>query len=185
MSNGSYSLMISNSGSGYGKKDDMTVYRWREDVTLDNTGMFFYIKNVNSNEFWSATYEPCKNEGDEYEVTFSLDKAEFERKDGNIRTHTEITVSNEDNAEVRRISITNHSEHTRDIEITSYCEVTLAPYNADLVHPAFSNLFIKTEFVDNPGCVIANRRPRAKGSKKPWIMQTIAIRRNSYGNYSI
>lgn len=175
MSNGNYSLMITNSGSGYAKEGDMTVYRWREDVTSDNTGMFFYIKNLNSNEFWSATYEPCKEEGEEYGVTFLLDKAEFERKDGNIRTHTEVTVSSEDNAEVRRLSITNHSEHTRDIEITSYCEVTLASYNADLVHPAFSNLFIKTDFIDNPGCIIANRRPRSKGSKIPWVMQTIAL----------
>lgn len=175
MSNGNYSLMVTNSGSGYAKKGDMTVYRWREDVTLDDTGMFFYIKNLNSNEFWSATYEPCKYEGEDYGVTFSLDKAEFERRDGNLRTHTEVTVSNEDNAEVRKISITNHSDHTRDIEITSYCEVTLAPYNADLVHPAFSNLFIKTEFIDDPGCVIANRRPRSKGSKIPWVMQTIAL----------
>jgi len=181
MSNGNYSLMITNSGSGYGKKGDMTVYRWREDVTTDNTGMFFYIKNLNSNEFWSATYEPCKEESDEYEVTFQLDKAEFERKDGNLRTQTEVTVSSEDNAEIRRISITNHSEHTRDIEITSYCEVTLAPYNADLVHPAFSNLFIKTDFIDNPGCIIANRRPRSEGAKIPWIMQTIALDGNAVG----
>lgn len=181
MSNGSYSLMITNSGGGYAKKDDMTVYRWREDVTTDNTGMFFYIKNLNSNEFWSATYEPCKEESDEYQVTFQLDKAEFERKDGNLRTQTEITVSSEDNAEIRRLSITNHSDHTRDIEITSYCEVTLAPYNADLVHPSFSNLFIKTEFIDNPGCIIANRRPRSKGSKIPWIMQTIALEGKAIG----
>jgi cellobiose phosphorylase len=181
LSNGSYSIMLTNSGSGYGKLNDMTVYRWREDLTLDNTGMFFYIKNLNSNEYWSAAYEPCKNEGEEYEVIFSLDKAEFKRKDGNISTRTEIAVSQEDNAEVRKLSITNHSEHSRTIEITSYCEVTLAPYNADIVHPTFSNLFIRTEFVDNPTCVIANRRPRAKGQKKPHLMQTISIQGETIG----
>lgn len=181
LSNGSYSVMISNSGSGYSKKDDMTVYRWREDVTSDSSGLFFYIKNINSNEYWSAAYEPCKDEGDEYEVIFSLDKAEFKRKDGNLLTHTEIAVSNEDNAEVRRISITNHSEHTRIVEVTSYCEITLAPYNADIVHPVFSNLFIRTEYLDNPSCIIGNRRPRAKGQKKPWIMQTVAVEGETVG----
>ncbi|MBL4936179.1 cyclic beta 1-2 glucan synthetase [Clostridium sp. YIM B02515] len=175
LSNGSYSVMITNSGSGYGKLEDMTVYRWKEDVTLDNTGMFFYIKNLNSNEYWSAAYEPCKSEGEDYKTVFSLDKAEFRRKDGNLTTNTEVAVSHEDNAEVRRISITNRSEHERIVEITSYCEVTLAPYNADIVHPAFSNLFIKTEFIDNPGCIIANRRPRAKGQKKPHLVQTTAV----------
>ncbi|MBC2579722.1 GH36-type glycosyl hydrolase domain-containing protein [Clostridium sp. DJ247] len=181
ISNGAYSLMITNSGGGYAKKDDMMVYRWREDVTTDNTGMFFYIKNLNSNEYWSSTYEPCKYEGEEYEAIFSLDKVEFKRKDGNLRTNTEITVSNEDNAEVRTISITNNSDYTREIEITSYCEVTLAPYNADLVHPTFGNLFIKTEYLEELDCVIANRRPRAKGQKRPWIMQTVAVEGTAIG----
>ncbi len=175
LSNDSYSLMISNSGSGYSKKEDMTIYRWREDTTTENGGMFFYIKNLNSNEYWSAAYEPCKSEGQHYEVIFSLDKAEFMRRDGNITTHMQIAVSSEDDAEVRKITLTNNSEHLRTMEITSYCEVTLSPYNADIVHPAFSNLFISTEYVENPECVIASRRPRAKGQVKPYVMQTVAV----------
>lgn len=181
LSNGSYSMMISNSGSGYGKKEDMTIYRWKEDATLDSSGMFFYIKNVKDNKYWSNTYEPCKNEGDKYEAIFSLDKAEFKREDKDISTYTEIVVSNEDDAEVRRISITNHGNQTKIIEITSYCEVTLAPLNSDVVHPAFGNLFIRTEFIQNPECIIANRRPRAKGQKKPFVIQTIALKGTSVG----
>jgi cyclic beta-1,2-glucan synthetase len=182
LSNGNYSLMISNSGSGYSKKKDMTVYRWREDATIDSSGMFFYIKNINSNEYWSATYEPCKDEGEDYQVVFSLDKAEFKRKDGNLVTHTEIAVSSEDDVEVRKITITNHSSHSRIIEITSYCEVTLAPYNADIVHPTFSNLFIQTEYIDNPCSLIASRRPRAKGQTKPYLMQTVALEGEAIGS---
>jgi cyclic beta-1,2-glucan synthetase len=37
----------------------------------------------------------------------------------------EIVVSAEDNAEVRRISLTNNSTRTREIELTSYSEVVL------------------------------------------------------------
>ncbi|QGU96105.1 cyclic beta 1-2 glucan synthetase [Clostridium bovifaecis] len=181
LSNGSYSLMISNSGSGFGKKEDMTLYRWKEDVTTDNSGMFFYIKDIASNEYWSATYEPCKNEGDNYEVIFSQDKAEFRRKDKDILTHTEIAVSSEDDAEVRKISLTNSGSEAKILEITSYCEVTLAPSNADIVHPAFSNLFIRTEFLQEPECIIANRRPRAKGQKKPYAVQCIALQGNLVG----
>jgi cyclic beta-1,2-glucan synthetase len=174
ISNGSYSLMISNSGSGYSSRNRTMIYRWKEDVTKDNTGMFVYIKDVNENEYFSATYEPCKKEGDSYEVTFSLDKAEFTRGDNNITTRTEITVSTEDDSEVRRLSITNHGTISKNLEITSYFEVTLAHYDADIVHPAFGNLFVKTEYVDNPSCILATRRPRAKGKKQPWLMQTIA-----------
>ncbi|MFL0194789.1 GH36-type glycosyl hydrolase domain-containing protein [Clostridium sp. WILCCON 0269] len=182
ISNGSYSLMMTNSGSGYGKRKNTMVYRWREDATTDNTGMFFYIKNINSNEYWSATFEPCKHEGEEYEVIFLPDKSEFKRKDGNLRTYTEVTVSQEDEGEVRRISITNSSDYKREVEITSYFEVTLAPYNADLVHPAFGNLFIETEFIQEPTCVIASRRPKTKDEERLWLMQTIAVEGKQVGS---
>lgn len=182
MSNGSLSIMITNSGSGYSKKDDIMLYRWHEDATLDDKGMFFYIKNLNSGEYWSTAYEPCKDQGDEYEVFFSLDKAEFRRRDGNISTYNEITISHEDDAEVRSLTITNNSKHTRELEITSYAEITLTPYNADLVHPAFSNLFMNTEYIDNPLCIIAKRRPRTKEQEVPWIFETIAVEAGNAGN---
>ena len=44
-----------------------------------------------------------------YEVAFSEDKADFWRTDAGIVTHMEVVVSAEDNAEVRRVSLTNNS----------------------------------------------------------------------------
>ncbi|KGM97083.1 NdvB [Clostridium botulinum] len=175
MSNGNYSMMITNSGSGYGKREDMTIYRWKKDVTLDASGMFFYVKDIKNDYYWSTTYEPCKKENDSYEVIFSQYKAEFKNKEEDILAYTEITVSNEDDAEIRRITLTNNGNEPKVLEITSYCEVTLAPFDADIVHPAFSNLFIRTEFLQELECVIANRRPRAKGQRKPHAMQCITI----------
>lgn len=182
LSNGSYSMMITNSGSGYSKVCDRMLYRWKEDATIDDSGMFFYIKNINSNDYWSATFQPCRKQGDSYEAIFSLDKAEFERNDGSLTTHTDITVSREDNAEIRSISITNNGEHSRTVEVTSYCEVTLAPYLADLVHPAFSNLFVKTEFVEQPMCLLANRRPRSQEDLEYYMMQTAVVEGEQVGN---
>ena len=182
MSNGSYSMMITNSGSGYGKSGDVMIYRWREDVTKDNYGMYIYIKNLNSNEYWSTSYQPCESEGDEYEVTFKLDKAEFRRRDGNIATYSEITVSNEDDAEVRRITITNHSAHSRIIEVTSYAEIVLSDYNSDIAHPVYGNLFTETEYVNDPVCLIAHKRPISKDCDTMWAVQTIAFEGESIGN---
>lgn len=73
-------------------------------------------------------------------MVFSPDKAEFIRRNGNIESHLEITVSPEDNAEIRRITLTNHSEHARVVELTSYFEAVLAPGQEDAAHPAFSKL---------------------------------------------
>lgn len=173
LSNGNYSLMITNRGSGYSKREGMNVYRWKEDITNDNTGMFFYIKNLNSNEYWSNTYQPCKYEGEEYQVIFAQDKAEFKRRDGNIVSFTEIGVSSEDDGEVRKIKISNNSNSSRTIEVTSYLEVTLANYSADIVHPTFSNLFVRTDYLEEPMCLLAYRRKRESHGKEPWVMHTL------------
>ena len=67
--------------------------------------------------------------------------------DGGIETRTEIVVSPEDDAELRRVSVTNHGDKPRRLDLTSYAEVVLAPGDADLSHPAFSNLFVETRSV--------------------------------------
>ena len=174
LSNGSYSTMITQSGSGYSKKDDMTVYRWAGDATTDSTGMFFYIKDIESKKYWSATYEPCKVNGD-YKVEFTLDKAKFKRIDENIETNCEVIISTDDDVEIRKLTFINTGEEERNIEVTSYLEVTLASFEADVVHPSFSNLFITTEFDEKTQSLIGNRRARAKGSKTPYIINTIVL----------
>lgn len=175
LSNGRYSVMISNSGSGYSKRLDTEIYRWRQDATKDDAGMFFYIKDVSTGKWWSPTYEPCESEGDSYEAVFALDRVEFRRKDGNIMTNTVVAVSNEEDAEVRKISITNKTSSSKIFEVTSYSEITIASHNADLAHPAFGNLFVSTEFVSEPECIIASRRPRSDKETKYWIMQKMII----------
>ncbi len=69
------------------------------------------------------------------------------------------------------------------IEITSYCEVTLADYNTDLVHPSFSNLFVKTEFNEEPFCILANRRKRSEMNTSPWVIQTVALEGEQIGGF--
>ena len=56
-------------------------------------------------------------------------------------------MSPEDDAELRRVSITNLGREARHVELTSYAEVVLAPQGADVAHPAFGNLFLETESV--------------------------------------
>ena len=60
------------------------------------------------------------------------------RADGDIETRTEIAVVPSDSAEVRRVTLTNHGEQAREMELTSYGEIVLAPPDADRAHPAFA-----------------------------------------------
>jgi len=174
LSNGTYSVMVTASGAGYSMHKDIAVTRWREDTTRDLWGSFIYLRDVGNGEVWSSGYQPVGSPAEFYEVAFSEDKVVIRRRDGSIDTRTEIIVSPEDNAEIRRISITNNSLNTRDIEVTSYAEVVLAPPKADAAHPAFSNLSIETEFNFEENSLIAKRRPRAESDQPVWAIHSIA-----------
>ncbi|HEX2710135.1 MAG TPA: glucoamylase family protein, partial [Candidatus Deferrimicrobium sp.] len=131
LSNGRYHVMITNAGGGYSRWKDTAVTRWREDGTCDNWGTFCYIRDTASGEFWSSAYQPTLKKPEKYEAIFSEARVEFRRRDHEFDTHTEIAVSPEDDAEVRRVRIVNRSPSRRTIEITSYAEVVLASPAAD------------------------------------------------------
>src|SRR6185437_8025898 len=162
LSNGSYSVMITAAGSGYSRWRNIAVTRWQEDVTCDHWGSYIFLRDMHSEEeVWSAGYQPSGVEADRYEVIFSEGRAEIIRHDGPISTTLEVAVSSEDDAEVRRVSITNLGNEVREIELTSYAEIVLAPHADDDAHPAFSKLFVETEFVADVGAVLATRRRRS------------------------
>ena len=175
LSNRRYHVMVTNSGGGYSRWKDIAVTRWREDTTSDNWGTFCYIRDMESGEFWSSTYQPTLKQPKLYEVIFSEGRAEFRRRDNDIDMHTEIAVSPEDDIELRRIRITNRSRRHRAIEVTSYAEVVLAPPATDALHPAFSNLFVQTEILHQHRAILCTRRPRSKGEPVPWMLHLMAM----------
>ena len=175
LSNGSYSVMVTDKGTGYSRNNGMDVSRWREDPVLDNYGMFFYIRNVTADQCWSAAYAPFNLLPEKYEVVFTPDKASFRRMDGDVETSMEIAAASDDNAEIRKLTLKNNGRSPCFLELTSYFEVVLASRNSDLAHPAFSNLFIRTEYDPAHRALIANRRPRGQDDKEVWIAEIPVI----------
>lgn len=182
LSNGNYTVMLTNSGGGFSRYMGQDITRWREDSTLDNWGMMFYIANLNSNNYWSAAYHPACVQPEEYRVAFEPDQVVYNRKDGNIETRTEVVVSPEFNGEVRSISLTNHGSSGRMMEVTSYFEAVLYPHFADLAHPAFTNLFIRTEYLPERDTILVNRRPRDNRQKRLWLFHTVTTDGEMVGN---
>ncbi|WP_206377553.1 glucoamylase family protein [Sphingobium sp. TB-6] len=168
LSNGRYTVMLTAAGSGYSRWRDQAVTRWREDTTCDDWGSYLYLRDVESNQLWSATYQPTSVEPDYYSVEFNEERATFLRQDGDLHTALEVVVSTEDDAEVRRLTITNNGRRPREIEVTSYAEIAIAPQAADVAHPVFSKLFIQTEFVARFGAILATRRRRSADETEIW-----------------
>jgi cyclic beta-1,2-glucan synthetase len=174
LSNGRYHLMVTNAGGGSSRWRDLSVTRWREDSTCDNWGNFCYLRDVTSGEFWSTAHQPALKASKRYEVIFSEGRVEFRRRDFDFDTHTEITVSPEDDIELRRVRITNRARTRRTIEVTTYAEVVLATAASDAQAPAFGNLFVQTEILDKRHAILCTRRPRAQSDPAPWMFHLMA-----------
>ncbi len=168
LSNGRYAVMLTAAGSGYSRFRDLAVTRWREDATCDDWGSYVFLRDVDSGALWSASYQPTCVEPDDYEVKFNEESAEFVRRDGTLTTTMTVIVSAESDAEVRRVSISNTGTRARTIELTSYAEIVLAPPAADSAHPAFSKLFVQTEYVASIGAILATRRRRSPTEPEIW-----------------
>ena len=118
---------------------------------------------------------------DWYNAFIATDRITFHRADGDIETRTEIAVVPEDSAEVRRVTLTNNSDETREIELTSYGEIVLAPPEADRSHPAFGNLFVETEWHDWCTRITATRRPRSSKEQPLWCVHVVDTGKHRVG----
>ena len=181
LSNGDYSVMVTDNGSGFSKYRDLAVTRWREDSVLNYSGMFFYLQDIDSGSVWSNSLAPCSILPNKYKVVFSQDKICISRSDDDIDTNTEIIVSPEDDAEVRRLTLTNHGQQVRTLEVTSYLEVSIAHQSADLAHPAFNNLFVNTEYLHKYNALLSVRRPREEKGIRMWAFHELTVQEEVLG----
>ncbi len=175
LSNGSYTAVVTNAGGGVSSCRGLSVTRHRQDATCDPGSQFLYLRDVRSGSVWSPTYHPIGLEPEEYLATFLPEKATFRRVDDGILTQLDVAVSTEDDVEVRRLAITNKSDRPREIEVTSYAEIALAPPADDLAHPAFTRLFVETEYLPDHVALLCWRRPRAADEPKPWAIHVLSL----------
>ncbi len=176
-----YTIMVSHCGAGYSRYEGLAVTRWRSDGTCDATGQFCYVKDLATGRVWSAAHQPVCAPADWYHAFLANDRVTFHRADGAIETRTEVVVVPEDSAEVRRLTLTNNGDEPREVEVTSYGEIVLAPPDADRVHPAFGNLFVETEYHEWCTAITATRRPRSAREQPLWCVHVVDTGRGRLG----
>ncbi len=170
LSNGHFVTVVTNSGGSASRCGDIAVSRWREDSTSDPGSSFLYLRDVRSERVWSASFQPTRQEAKDYRCLFLAERAIFRGTDDGIETQLDIAVSPEDDVEVRRLRLVNRSDREREIEVTSYVELALAPPGDDLAHPAFGGLFLETEAHPEISALLCGRRKRAATDPSVWAM---------------
>ena len=175
LSNGRYGVMLTPTGAGYSLWRDMAITRWRGDPSVDGLGSFLYLRDVQGGDVWSSGAQPMGVASDQHSAVFSEHQAAFICRGKTLTTTTEIVVSAEDDAEARRVTLTNTGRRAREIDLTSYIELVLAPQSSDMAHTAFSKMFVVTDYLPELGVIIATRRRRSPGEPEVWAAHIAVV----------
>ncbi|APG84935.1 protein NdvB [Sinorhizobium americanum CCGM7] len=174
LSNGRYSLLLTESGAGFASWCGLDVTRWREDATRDCWGQFCYIRDLEDEKVWTIGRQPICRADAIYERSFRGDRAEFRCSAGDIDIWWEVCVATDCDAEVRLLRLFNRGTTAKELDLTSYAEVCLNGRRADSAHPAFAKLFVETWFDEETSALFARRRPRSASEKPIWAVHVSA-----------
>lgn len=175
LSNGNYGVMLTPTGEGFSRWRDMAVTRWRDETAQAALGTFVFLRDRDSGEVWSSGVQPSLADADHHRAVFCEHHGAFTHQIAQLTTATEVVVSAEDDAEARRITLTNSGRRAREIDVTSYAELVLAPPSADQAHPAFSKMFVVTDYLPELGVIIATRRRRSPHDPEVWAAHIAVV----------
>ncbi|MFC2061295.1 GH36-type glycosyl hydrolase domain-containing protein [Elusimicrobiota bacterium] len=141
-----YGAVFSQAGSGFSwyiHARMNRVTKWQQDLLRDANGKYIFIRDMEDNELWSASWMPVKKEYDEYKCIHGIGYTKFINKTKGIRSELLVFVPPEDKVEIWKIKLKNESEKKRNLKITSYMEWCLG-VDSSVEHRELHDLFIET-----------------------------------------
>ncbi len=169
LSNGGYSTLVTAGGTGLSTFGAHALTRWAGDPIVDGDGFLVWLVDRERDALWSVAAAPCAPRTGAVRARFGPGAVEFSRVEHEIEARLAVAVHPTLPLEIRRITLSHDGPAARTIEIAVALEVVLHDRAADASHPAFSRLFVQTEWSAADGALLARRRPRGAGEKFPWM----------------
>jgi len=147
ISNGDYSIIISQTGGGFSFRNNAEqnrLTRLYQDLIKDNWGKYFYIRDRKTGHYFSTSLKPMMKGYDEYQVKMGIGYTKFIRKQDGLEVTTTMFVSSDKPMEYVVINIKNLTNKDRDLDVTSYFE--WAPGIAYDNHREYHKLFTNVDF---------------------------------------
>ncbi len=150
-----YGAVITNNAGGYGFYKSGAHGRFLRlrfnSVPMDQPGRYFYLRDNDSGDYWSASWQPVGKPLEQYHsvcrhgTAYSI----FESRYADIATEATYFVPLGQNFEYWRLKVTNESDQPRQISAFSYCEFT-NQWNTqqDQVNLQYSLFIVKGELAD-------------------------------------
>ncbi len=132
-----YCAIVSNNASGYGfhkspKSGRMLRFRFNS-VPSDRPGRYFYLRDHSDGDIWSVTWQPVAKpfqvKGEavdpnavDYECRHAPGSSRFIARYRQITAEARAFVPSGENAEVWSLSLENHSDQERTLDVFGYVE---------------------------------------------------------------
>lgn len=151
-----YGALITNNAAGYsfvksGSEGRILRFRFNS-VTQDMPGRFIYIKDQNSGDYWSASWQPTGKELSDYKsvcrhgTAYTVISSDYDK----ISSETLYYVPLGQNHEVWHFKIRNNDTKRRKISVFSYAEFTSDNSSMlDMENIQYTRFLSRTYFKDN------------------------------------
>lgn len=162
-----YGAIISNNAGGYsfvksGAKGRILRYRFNDN---DDPGRYVYLRDDDTGDFWSASWQPVGKPLDEYRsecrhgTSYTKISAGYSGIDSEVLYYVPLGRTHE----VWRTRVTNSSDRARRISVFGYCEFTTDNnYEQDQVNLQYTQFITRTYFQGNRILMTINENCRDK-----------------------
>ncbi len=157
---GGTTLAVSAGGGGFLSKNGIMLTRFEESCHLPS-GLRLYLKDSQTGQFWQAAAPGT-------EAAFETAQAVFILSRSDISSTLRIFVDPLSGAAVHALTVENHSQGQRMLEVCSYLEPALFPQRDVQAHPLYRKLFLETEKLGTYGAAV--RRRAANPEEEPLLL---------------
>mgnify|MGYP004533689333 FL=1 len=149
-----YGAIVSNNAGGYsfaksGANGRLLRYVFNQ---FDEPGRYIYIRDNESKDYWSASWQPVGKNLDDYKsechhgTAYTVMMTDYSDIHSEVRYYVPLNKT----YEVWTLSLTNNSDKVRSLNITGYAEFTNnSNYEQDQVNLQYSQFITKTVFAEN------------------------------------
>ena len=169
LQNGRYFATISGNGGGISYDRSplhgrITRYRIN-DVPPDRPGKYIYVKDRDTGDVWSLTWQPIGREpAAAYRVAHGFGYTRAEAEVEGIASSAVFFVPLEDDREIWKAVLTNRSGRTRRLAVVGYVELALGHALVDLINQCDDQHFNRVHFEKDLGALFA--------TKTYWVTET-------------
>lgn len=171
ITNGRYCLILSQTAGGYSfylDAEKNRISRWlNENYLIDRPGRYLYIKDTDSGDYWSATYQPVRKSGG-YECIHGLGYSIIKGEKDGLKSEVKFFVPKDDDLEVWHIKLSNTTSKAKNLKVFPFVEWLLGNFIGELTMHNISILINRGNFDQELQVPMVTKFP---AGGKPWPYQ--------------